>query len=142
MEEWLKLENQLCFPFYAVSRLITRRYQPLLDELGITYPQYLVMIVLWEKDGVPVQSLSDTLLLNTNTLTPLLKRLERQGFVTRTRSLEDERVVLVELTSEGRALKEKALRVPQALLEELDYPPEALLALRDQIRPFLDALRT
>jgi DNA-binding MarR family transcriptional regulator len=140
-EEWLKLENQLCFPFYAVSRLITRRYQPLLDELNITYPQYLVMMVLWEQDGVPIQHLSDTLLLNTNTLTPLLKRLEKQGLIVRTRSRKDERVVTVTLKPEGIKLRERALHVPQSLLEGLQYPLEELAELRDSMARFLKALR-
>ena len=139
--ELLKLENQLCFPFYAVSRLITRRYQPLLEELGITYPQYLVFLALWEDDGVPVQALSDTLLLNTNTLTPLLKRLESRGLITRSRESADERIVTVRLTGEGRKLKERALAIPAALVESLDYPVEELLALRKAVKGFLRALR-
>jgi DNA-binding MarR family transcriptional regulator len=140
-EEWLKLENQLCFPFYAVSRLITRRYQPLLDELNITYPQYLVMMVLWEQDGVPIQHLSDTLLLNTNTLTPLLKRLEDQGLIARTRSRKDERVVTVTLKPDGIKLREKALNVPRSLVEGLHYPLEELAELRVSMARFLKALR-
>ena len=140
-DEWLRLENQLCFPFYAVSRLITRRYRPLLEEMDLTYPQYLVLLALWEADGVPVQVLSDTLFLNTNTLTPLLKRLELRGLVTRRRESADERVVTVRLTEGGRDLKARALGVPAALIREIDYPAEDLLDLRKSIKNFLKALR-
>ncbi len=140
-DEWLRLDNQLCFPFYAVSRLITRRYQPLLEEMDLTYPQYLVLLALWEKDGVPVQFLSDTLILNTNTLTPLLKRLESQGLITRRRESADERVVTVRLTQKGRELRRKALKVPQSLVAEMDYPPEKLLSLRESVKDFLKNLQ-
>ena len=152
---WLLLENQLCFPFYAVSRLITRAYQSLLEPLGLTYPQYLVMLALWEADGVPIQHLSDRLLLNTNTLTPLLKRLESSRLVTRRREDSDERVVIIRLTEEGRSLKEEARRVPEALVEQLlgeeeqcakgdDSPemsPEQLLELRESVKTFLAVLK-
>ena len=90
--EQLKLENQLCFPVYAASRLITREYQPFLDKLEITYPQYLVLMILWEEDGMPVNDIARKLILNTNTITPLLKRMEQQGIIRRRRSGKDERV--------------------------------------------------
>ena len=93
--ENLKLENQICFPVYAASRLITREYQPLLDKLGITYPQYLVLMVLWENDRLQVNDIAKKLILNTNTITPLLKRMEKQGLIIRKRSEQDERSVLV-----------------------------------------------
>jgi DNA-binding MarR family transcriptional regulator len=102
IKEQLKLENQLCFPVYAASRLITRIYQPYLDEIGITYPQYLVLLVLWEKDEVTVNEISRKLILNTNTTTPLLKRLEAQGLVSRRRSGEDERKVIIALTAKEK----------------------------------------
>ena len=141
-DPWLQLDNQLCFPFYAVSRLITRLYGPLLEELGLTYPQYLVLLALWERDGVSVGELSDRLILETNTLTPLLKRLEKQGRIRRRRSDEDERVVLIELTPEGAALQTRAASVPRALVDALAYPPEDLLELRDSVGRFLEALRS
>ncbi|MDF1567719.1 MAG: MarR family transcriptional regulator [Spirochaetaceae bacterium] len=159
----LLLEKQLCFPFYAVSRLITRAYQGLLEPLGLTYPQYLVMLALWEADGVPVQHLSDRLLLNTNTLTPLLKRLESSRLITRRRDESDERVVIIRLTEEGRSLKKEARRVPEALVEQLlgeggseaariegegrtssessAFSPEQLLELRDSVKTFLAVLK-
>ena len=111
----LLLSNQLCFPVYAASRLITREYQPYLDELNITYPQYLVMMVLWEKDGLTVNEIGRLLILNTNTVTPLLKRMEQQGLVERKRSAEDERKVIVALTEQGRGMREKALKIPESL---------------------------
>ncbi|MDX9773854.1 MAG: MarR family transcriptional regulator [Bacteroidales bacterium] len=113
--EQLKLDNQLCFPLYAVSRLITRNYQPFLDELGITYPQYLVLLVLWEHDGLTVNEISKRLILNTNTTTPLLKRLEGLGIITRKRSGEDERKVLIELTGKGRKMESVAAAIPQKM---------------------------
>jgi len=111
----LKLENQLCFPFYAASRLITREYQPYLDKLGITYPQYLVLLILWEADGVSVNEISGKLILNTNTVTPLLKRMEKQGLITRTRSGNDERKVIVNLTASGKKMKRSAASIPEKL---------------------------
>jgi MarR family transcriptional regulator, organic hydroperoxide resistance regulator len=111
----LKLENQLCFPLYASSHLITRRYKPYLDELGITYPQYLVLMVLWEHKSMTVNAISQKLLLNTNTVTPLLKRMEAQGFLHRERSKEDERRVEVSLTKVGESLREQAADIPQKL---------------------------
>lgn len=115
--EQLKLENQLCFPLYASSHLITRRYKPYLDELGITYPQYLVMMVLWEHEPMTVNEISGKLLLNTNTVTPLLKRMETQGLLKRKRSKQDERRVEVSLSSSGKGLREKAADIPFKLSE-------------------------
>ena len=111
----LKLENQLCFPVYAASRLIIRQYQPFLDKIGITYPQYLVMLVLWEQDGISVNEITQKLILNTNTVTPLLKRMESLGLITRARSGEDERKVVITLTERGRELKEQAALIPVEL---------------------------
>ncbi len=117
--EQLKLDNQLCFPVYAASRLIIREYQPHLDKLGITYPQYLVLMVLWEKDSVPVNDIAKKLILNTNTITPLLKRMEQQGIVFRERSKEDERKVIVRLTANGKQLQNQAVKIPEQLANQL-----------------------
>ena len=117
--EQLKLENQLCFPLYASSHLITRRYKPYLDELGITYPQYLVLMVLWEHESMTVNAISNKLLLNTYTVTPLLKRMETQGLLKRKRSKEDERRVEVSLSKNGKVLREKAAEIPFKLSEGL-----------------------
>jgi DNA-binding MarR family transcriptional regulator len=113
--EQLKLSNQLCFPIYAASRLITREYQPYLDELGITYPQYLVLMVLWETDSISVNEISKKLILNTNTVTPLLKRMETLGVLKRQRSGSDERKVIVELTPKGKNMQAEASVIPQKL---------------------------
>ena len=108
----LKLENQLCFRFYTLSRLVTQAYRPLLSRLGVTYPQYLVLLVLWEKDGQPVNDIARRLVLETNTVTPLLKRMEREGLVHRAPGGQDSRQVIVSLTNKGRDLEERASRIP------------------------------
>ncbi len=118
--EQLKLENQLCFPFYAISRLITRAYQPDFDKLGITYPQYLVLMVLWETDGMTVNAVAEKLILNTNTITPLLKRMEEMGFLQRTPSSTDKRKVIVSLTTKGDELRHEAAMIPFNLLKRLN----------------------
>lgn len=110
--EALKLENQLCFPLYAAARQVVSLYTPHLKELGLTYTQYIVFLVLWEKDGIPVGELGRRLYLDNGTLTPLLKKLESAGYLTRSRDKIDERVVIVTLTDVGRALKEKAKEIP------------------------------
>jgi len=112
----LKLDNQLCFRFYTVSRLITQAYQPLLKSLGLTYPQYLVMLVLWEKDKQPVNDIAKRLKLNTNTVTPLLKRMEEDGLVTREKGQVDARQVIVKLTEKGRLMEEQAVSIPAELV--------------------------
>lgn len=115
----LKLDKQICFPLYATSRLITQLYQPYLDQIGLTYPQYLVMMVLWETDDVPIKFLTEKLLLNTNTLTPLLKRMEANELIIREKCTIDERKVKIKLTSKGRNLKFKAIEIPISLKENL-----------------------
>src|SRR6202049_3087724 len=102
------LDNQICFAIYSTAHAFNRVYKPLLDRLGLTYPQYLVMLVLWERDGVPVKDIGERLFLDSGTLTPLLKRMEAAHLLKRTRSAEDERQVLISLTSQGQALREKA----------------------------------
>lgn len=124
----LKLENQLCFPIYAASNLITREYQPLLDQIGITYPQYLVLLILWEKDNRSVSEIAKKLFLNTNTITPLLKRMEGQGLIARRRSQEDERRVIVSLTQSGAELQTQAASIPDNLHAQLH---SETLSLRD-----------
>lgn len=115
----LKLENQLCFPVYAASRLIIREYQPHLDRLGITYAQYLALMVLWESDNIPVSEITQRLILNTNTVTPILKRMEAQGLITRQRSGRDERQVIVTLTTKGRQLELEAALIPEQVASGL-----------------------
>ncbi|MFT3739852.1 MAG: MarR family transcriptional regulator [Breznakibacter sp.] len=138
----LKLENQLCFPFYAASMLITRKYQPLLDELSITYPQYLVLLILWERGALTVGQISSSLLLNTNTITPLLKRMEKSGLLERKRSDADERQVLVSLSDKGTLLRERAALIPYKLLERIDYPIEKAVSIMKEIKNIIDLLQS
>ncbi len=143
--EQLKLENQLCFPFYAVSRLIIRAYQDDLDTLGITYPQYLVMMVLWENDGLTVNEIATKLILNTNTITPLLKRMETLELLTRTQSETDQRKVLISLTEQGKEMREKAAEIPHRLLQKLniettDTKIAAMINLKTQLHDLIKLL--
>jgi DNA-binding MarR family transcriptional regulator len=112
----LRLDNQLCFALYSASLAMTKLYKPLLDELGLTYPQYLVMLVLWEGDGLTVSALGERLSLDSGTLTPLLKRLEAAGLVARIRDTQDERRVLITLTATGRRMKQRAHKIPQCIM--------------------------
>lgn len=118
-DKQLHLSSQICFPIYSASRLITKAYKPYLDEMNLTYPQYLVLMVLWENNGLTVNQISEKLLLNTNTISPLLKRMEKLKLLKRNRSSEDERIVIVELTEKGKQLKTKALPIPKKLFAEL-----------------------
>ena len=111
----LKLENQICFPLYACAKEVVKAYKPYLDELDLTYTQYITMMVMWEQKELRVKDVGKRLYLDSSTLTPLLKRLEEKGFVTRCRSTEDERDLIVTITDKGEALKEKAVTVPQRL---------------------------
>lgn len=134
----LLLDRQICFPLYAASNLINRLYGPVLSPLGLTYPQYLVMLVLWEKQPQSVGALGARLYLDSGTLTPLLKRLETAGLVTRRRDPSDERRVLIRLTQEGMALRERALHVPETLMNGED--PAGIDALRTGLRDLVDGL--
>ena len=136
----LLLGNQLCFAIYSTAHAFNRVYKPLLDRLGLTYPQYLVMLVLWERDGRSVKDIGERLFLDSGTLTPLLKRLEAAELIKRTRSTEDQRQVLIALTYRGQALREKARAVPQAVVAasacsvtELSAMKNELIALRDRL---------
>ncbi|PLK44712.1 MarR family winged helix-turn-helix transcriptional regulator [Emticicia sp. TH156] len=122
----LHLDKQLCFPLYAASRLTTQLYEPFLSELDITYPQYLVLLVLWQHNGLTVTEIGARLYLESNTLTPLLKRLEQKELVLRKRSSEDERKVVVSLTEKGEQLKEKAVLIPEKILSSFSDDAVAL----------------
>jgi len=139
-DQLLRLDNQICFAVYSAAHAFNRVYKPLLDRLGLTYPQYLVMLSLWERDGVPLKDIGERLFLDSGTLTPLLKRLETAGLVKRTRSTEDERQVLIALTPQGQALKEKARNVPQSILEASDCSVAELVALKSEIVSLRDRL--
>lgn len=120
----LKLKNQLCFPLYAVSKEVTRLYKPFLDPLGLTYTQYITMMALWETDNVNVKSLGERLYLDSGTLTPLLKKLESYGLISRIRSKDNERNVFITLTSKGWALRDDAIKVPEQMIKCLHVDPE------------------
>ena len=122
--EAMKLANQLCFPLYAAARNVTNLYTPWLKPLGLTYTQYIVFLVLWEKDGISVTEIGDKLMLDNGTLSPLLKKMEQAGYVTRRRCREDERVVEITLTEAGKALQDKAKDVPGKVAGCIDLPPE------------------
>jgi len=136
----LLLGNQLCFAVYSTAHAFNRFYKPLLDRLGLTYPQYLVMLVLWEQDGMSVKEIGERLFLDSGTLTPLLKRMEAAGLVKRTRSREDERQVIVALTAQGEGLKEKARSLPLSILAASQCSVAELVALKNEVEALRDKL--
>lgn len=139
MYQQLKLQNQLCFRLYTAARLVTQAYYQYFEKLGITYPQYLVLLVLWEKDHQPVNDIAHRLFLETNTITPLLQRMEKQGLLTRVKGEEDSRQRIVILTDRGRALEEEAKDIPECLAhqfaEKIENPEQLA-----EIMPLLDKL--
>ncbi|HAT88097.1 MarR family winged helix-turn-helix transcriptional regulator [Cohaesibacter gelatinilyticus] len=137
----LPLSQQLCFALYSANNAMGQLYRPLLAELGLTYPQYLVMLALWERDALSVGELGKSLVLESNTLTPLLKRMEAADFVMRNRDKDDERVVIVSLTDKGRQLEEKAHDIGICVIRKAEDDAVDLLALRDQIFELADRLR-
>lgn len=132
-KDMLRLSQQLCFALYSTSHAFTRAYKPLLAPLDLTYPQYLVMLVLWEQDDVTVKEIGARLQLDSGTLTPLLKRLDAAGLVVRSRDAGDERQVRISLTGEGRALRSKAEDIPKRLAEAIGEPIAEIVALRNQL---------
>ena len=134
ISDMLLLDNQLCFALYSTSLAMTKLYKPLLDELGLTYPQYLVMLVLWEHDGLMVSEIGDKLFLDSGTLTPLLKRLEASGYVSRLRDIDDERRVRITLTTLGRQLKSRAAKVPACILAATQCALPDVAALTTQVQ--------
>lgn len=140
-DDYLKLDNQICFLLYGASRAVTQLYQPLLAPLGITYPQYLVMLVLWEEDGASVRRLCDRLYLDSGTLTPLLTRLESAGLVRRARSSADARVVDIHLTAAGKKLQRAARAIPEALVCRLGLPLPELARVRRELGRLFELTR-
>jgi DNA-binding MarR family transcriptional regulator len=147
LEEYpeLHLDNQLCFSLYSLSRLVTQNYTPLLKPLDLTYPQYLVMLVLWQgletdQTSMAVSQLTQRLKLDTGTVTPLLKRMEGKGLISRKRSEKDERIVMVSLTLQGEGLREAARMIPQALLCRAEVDAQQVVELRDSLKAMLLAL--
>ena len=140
-QDLLRLDRQLCFPLYATSRLVTRLYQPVLEPFGLTYPQYIVLMILWEDAPCPVSHIGDRALLNTNTLTPLLKRLEQLGYVRRQRRASDERIVEISLSEAGLALKSRCACIPTELSKTTTFPADKMRALKQLLDEFLADLR-
>ena len=136
----LKLESQVCFPMYAVSRLITKAYQPLLQALDLTYPQYLVFLLLWEHGQLTVKELGEKLLLDSGTLTPLLKRMEQKQWLSRRRDVRDERSVLIALLPAGRALEARAEQIPVQMLDKMYMSEAEILSLRTHLTHLLTQL--
>lgn len=136
-----KLGNQLCFPFYVIAKEMTGLYRPFLDEIGITYSQYLVMMVLWEKDGLTVNQIGEKLYLDSGTITPLLKRLESKSFIIRKRKKEDERVVEVFLDDEGRNLQQKACQIPAKMQKKLNLSTEDFMELKATVEKILNKIQ-
>jgi len=137
----LSLKNQLCFKFYALSRHITSLYRPLLDDLGLTYPQYLVLLVLWEKNRISVKDLGQHLMLDSGTLTPLLKRMEQKGLVNRQRSAVDERVVEVTLKEGGQQMKDKASCIPEHFQQSITIEPQELKQFAATLTKMMDHIQ-
>lgn len=140
--EALKLKNQLCFPIYAASRMVTKLYQPLLGELDLTYPQYLILLILWEHGEMSVMGIGKLLYLSTNTLTPLLKRMESNGIIQRIRSKEDERKVLISLTQQGKGIEKKACSIPKKLVKGFgeEFSMETAMRLKKDLESLIGAL--
>ncbi|MBQ7912119.1 MAG: MarR family transcriptional regulator [Clostridia bacterium] len=138
--EVLKLENQLCFPLYAASREVIKKYRPLLDALGLTYTQYITMMVLWEHKKINAKELGQKLFLDSGTLTPVLKSLEAKGLVHRRRSVDDERVLTVEITKKGMALREQALPIPTALTSCVKLQSQEAVQLYELLNKVLKTL--
>ncbi len=136
----LRLDNQVCFALYSASLAMTKLYKPLLEAIGLTYPQYLVMLVLWEQDGLTVSELGERLYLDSGTLTPLLKRLESGGHIRRLRDAEDERRVRISLTDAGLALRDKAEAIPPCVLESSQCTVPELMALTSELKQLRDRL--
>jgi DNA-binding MarR family transcriptional regulator len=140
-DDVLKIENQLCFSIYAASRAIIKIYRPFLDNLGITYPQYLVMLVLWEKDTMSLKELGNILYLDSGTLTPLLKRLEGMELIKRERSREDERVLCVSITEKGLTMKQQAISIPGCILDSINVDLALLVNLKNEVDELLIGLK-
>ena len=133
----LKLENQLCFPLYVCSKEIIRRYTPFLEPLGLTYTQYIAMIVLWEEGEINVKEMGRKLFLDSGTLTPLLKKLETKGYIKREPSKNDGRSLIISITDEGEALKEQAVNIPEMVCGCINLPPEKSAALNEILNELL-----
>lgn len=140
-DEKLKLENQLCFPLYACSKEVVRRYKPFLDKIDLTYTQYIVMLVLWEEKSINVKKLGEFLYLDSGTLTPLLKKLQSKGYISRTRMKTDERSLLIEITDKGMKLKDEAVCIPSEMRKCINLSDEETLQLYKLLNKMLEPIK-
>ena len=140
-DEAMKLNNQLCFPLYAAARCVVNLYTPLLKPLGLTYTQYITFLVLWEQDGITVGELCDRLMLDNGTISPLLKKMQQEGYIEKHRSETDDRVVMITLTEKGRSLQDKAKDIPISVAGCVDLPPEKAKMLHELLYELLDGRR-
>ncbi|MFW7377274.1 MAG: MarR family winged helix-turn-helix transcriptional regulator [Oligoflexus sp.] len=141
-DKLLSLDKQLCFALYAASKAMTQAYRPFLQKLGLTYPQYLVFLVLWEEDGISLKALGTKLYLDSGTLTPLLKRLEKQNFIERRRFEKDEREIRICLTGAGKELKDKARTIPESMICQMAIEREDVFRLREEVKGLLRAINS
>ena len=135
--DMMKLDNQLCFPLYAAARKVTGLYTPWLKELGLTYTQYITLLVLWEKDGITVGEICEKLMLDNGTVSPLLKKMEQAGYISRSRSADDDRVVVITLTEQGREMQERAKDIPEKVGKCIDLPLEKEMKLYELLYELL-----
>lgn len=142
LKDPLLLDNQLCYALYAAAHRMTKSYRPMLERMGLTYPQYLVLLVLWENDGITVSEIGRRLRLDSGTLTPVLKRLESSGFLSRSRRQSDEREVEISLTDEGRALRAQAVAVRQSVMCQLNMSEPEIQAMRADLNALIENLST
>lgn len=140
-DDILKLDNQLCFALYACSREVIKRYKPFLDPLGITYTQYITLLVLWETPSISFKLLAERLMLDSGTLTPLIKKLESGGLLTKQRDPEDERSVLIQLTEKGLSLKEEALKIPEKVILRTGMSLQEMVVLKDHLQQAIEHLK-
>ncbi len=140
-EDLLILDNQLCFALYVASKELIKKYKPLLEKLDLTYTGYITMLALWEEDNIKVKDLGEKLYLDSGTLTPLLKKLEKKNYIERVRSKADERIVYIVLTKKGRSIKEKAKPIPEQLICSTNSSMEQLMSLRDEVKVFISRLK-
>lgn len=136
--ESLKLDNQICFPLYALSRKVIQLYKPLLDKYDLTYTQYITMLVLWEEENISLKELGEKLYLDSGTLSPVVKKLVKQGLVEKYRSQPDERIVKLKLTSAGREMKKDAVEIPEKLYSQFEGDPETLMELKKNLDQVLN----
>ncbi|SIR36776.1 MarR family winged helix-turn-helix transcriptional regulator [Halanaerobium kushneri] len=139
--EKLKLENQICFPLYALSRKVIQLYKPLLDKYNLTYTQYIIMLVLWEEEKISIKELGEKLYLDSGTISPVVKKLVKQGLLEKFRFKEDERIVMVKLTEKGKEMKEEIVEIPEKLYRNFEGDKEALFQLKENLDKILEEFK-